>query len=67
MARKKKEPEAVVETVSEEAKYYEAGMFDNLVKISIKTGTGIEQLRTLNPDIRNCMYLIRQGQKVRIG
>jgi hypothetical protein len=58
MARKKKEPEAV---------YVEAGYFDNLVKISMKNSVSIEQLRELNPDIRNCMYLIPKGKKVRIA
>ena len=58
MARKKKEPEAV---------YVEAGYFDNLVKISIKNNISIEQLRELNPDIKNCMYLIPKGKKVRIA
>ena len=58
MARKKKEPEAV---------YVEAGYFDNLVKISMKNSVSIEQLRELNPDIKNCMYLIPKGKKVRIA
>ena len=58
MARKKKEPEAV---------YVEAGYFDNLVKISMKSNVSIEQLRELNPDIKNCMYLIPKGKKVRIA
>lgn len=58
MPRKKKEPEAV---------YVEAGYFDNLVKISMKSNVSIEQLRELNPDIRNCMYLIPKGKKVRIA
>ena len=58
MPRKKKEPEAV---------YVEAGYFDNLVKISMKSNVSIEQLRELNPDIRNCMYLISKGKKVRIA
>ena len=57
MARKKKEPEAV---------YVEAGYFDNLVKISMKSNVSIEQLREFNPDIKNCMYLIPKGKKVRI-
>ena len=58
MARKKKEPEAV---------YVEAGYFDNLVKISMKNNVSIEQLREFNPDIKNCMYLIPKGKKVRIA
>lgn len=58
MPRKKKEPEAV---------YVEAGYFDNLVKISMKSNVSIEQLRKLNPDIKNCMYLIPKGKKVRIA
>ena len=58
MPRKKKEPEAV---------YVEAGYFDNLVKISMKYSVSIEQLRELNPDIKNCMYLIPKGKKVRIA
>ena len=57
MARKKKEPEAI---------YVEAGYFDNLVKISMKSNVSIEQLREFNPDIKNCMYLIPKGKKVRI-
>ena len=58
MPRKKKEPEAV---------YVEAGYFDNLVKISMKSNVSIEQLRELNLDIKNCMYLIPKGKKVRIA
>lgn len=58
MPRKKKEPEAV---------YVEAGYFDNLVKISMKSNVSIEQLREFNPDIKNCMYLIPKGKKVRIA
>ena len=58
MARKKKEPEAV---------FFEAGLRDNLVKISIKTNVSIELLRELNPDIRNCMFAIPKGKKVRIA
>lgn len=58
MSRKKKEPEAV---------YVEAGYFDNLVKISMKSNVSIEQLRELNPDIKNCLYLIPKGKKVRIA
>ena len=58
MPRKKKEPEAV---------YIEAGYFDNLVKISMRSNISIEQLRELNPDIKNCMYLIPKGKKVRIA
>jgi len=58
MPRKKKEPEAV---------YVEAGYFENLVKISMKNNVSIEQLREFNPDIKNCMYLIPKGKKVRIA
>lgn len=58
MPRKKKEPEAV---------YVAAGYFDNLVKISMKSNVSIEQLREFNPDIKNCMYLIPKGKKVRIA
>lgn len=58
MPRKKKEPKTI---------YVEAGYFDNLVKISMKSNISIEQLRELNPDIRNCMYLIPKGKKVRIA
>jgi len=58
MPRKKKEPETV---------YVEAGYFENLVKISIKHNISIELLRELNPDIRNCMFAIPKGKKVRIA
>ena len=59
MPRKKKtEPEAV---------YFEAGKLDNLIKISMKANVSIEQLRALNPDIKNCLFKIPSGKKVRIA
>lgn len=57
MARKKKQPEP---------EYMKAGIRDNLVKISIKSGVPMEQLRSLNPDIRNILYKIPAGKEVRI-
>lgn len=56
MARKKKTAE----------EYIIAGIRDNLVLIAVKTKLPIEQLRALNPDIKNVMFKIPQGQKVRI-
>lgn len=58
MARKKKQSEPV---------YIRAGLRDNLVKIHIKTGTDLELLRSLNPDIKNIIMLIRPGKDVRIS
>lgn len=58
MPRKKKEPEAI---------YFTAGNFDNLIKISIKANVSIEQLRALNPDIKNCIFKIQPGKKVRLA
>ena len=58
MARKKKQSDPV---------FVRAGIRDNLVKISIKTGVDLEQLRTLNPDIRNIISAILPGKDVRIA
>lgn len=58
MARKKKQSEPV---------FMRAGVRDNLVKISIKTGVDLEQLRTLNPDIKNIISAILPGKDVRIA
>lgn len=57
MARKKKQSEHV---------FMRAGVGDNLVKISIKTGVDLEQLRALNPDIKNIISAILPGKDVRI-
>ena len=57
MARKKKQPEP---------EYIRAGIRDNLVKISIKSGVPLEQLRSLNPDIKNILFKIPAGKEVRI-
>ena len=57
MARKKKQPEP---------EYIRAGICDNLVKISIKSGVPMEQLRSLNPDIKNILFKIPAGKEVRI-
>ena len=58
MARKKKQSEPV---------FVRAGIRDNLVKISIKTGVELEQLRALNPDIKNIISAILPGKDVRIA
>ena len=58
MARKKKQSEPV---------FVRAGVRDNLVKISIKTGVDLEQLHTLNPDIKNIISAILPGKDVRIA
>ena len=58
MARKKKEPEKV---------YVMAGMRDNLVLLSMKHNIDLKVLRELNPDIKNCLFRIPQGRKVRIA
>ena len=58
MARKKKQNDPV---------FVRAGVRDNLVKISIKTGVDLEQLRTLNPDIKNIISAILPGKDVRIA
>lgn len=58
MARKKKQSEPV---------FMRAGVRDNLVKISIKTGVDLEQLRALNPDIKNIISAILPGKDVRIS
>ena len=56
MPRKKKEIEV----------YTNAGLRDNLVKISIKHNVPLEELRRLNPDIRNIIMKISSGKAVRI-
>ena len=58
MARKKKQSDPV---------FVRAGIRDNLVKISIKTGVDLEQLRALNPDIKNIISAILPGKDVRIA
>lgn len=58
MARKKKQSDPV---------FVRAGIRDNLVKISIKTGVDMEQLRALNPDIKNIISAILPGKDVRIA
>lgn len=58
MARKKKQSDPV---------FVRAGIKDNLVKISIKTGVDLEQLRALNPDIKNIISAILPGKDVRIA
>lgn len=58
MARKKKQSEPV---------YIRAGIHDNLVKVSIKTGISLEVLRSLNPDIKNIISAILPGKNVRIS
>lgn len=58
MARKKKQSEPV---------YIRAGIRDNLVKVSIKTGISLEVLRSLNPDIKNIISAILTGKNVRIS
>lgn len=57
MARKKKSDPV----------FMRAGVRDNLVKISIKTGVDLEQLRALNPDIKNIISAILPGKDVRIA
>lgn len=56
MARKKKKAE----------EYIKAGICDNLVKISIKYGVALEDLRALNPDIKNIIFKLPVGRSVRI-
>ena len=58
MARKKKQSDPV---------FVRAGIRDNLVKISIKTGVDLEQLRALNPDIKNIISALLPGKDVRIA
>lgn len=58
MARKKKQSDPV---------FVRSGIRDNLVKISIKTGVDMEQLRALNPDIKNIISAILPGKDVRIA
>ena len=58
MARKKKQSDPV---------FVRVGIRDNLVKISIKTGVDLEQLRALNPDIKNIISAILPGKDVRIA
>ena len=58
MTRKKKQSEPV---------FVRAGVRDKLVKISIKTGVDLEQLRALNPDIKNIISAILPGKDVRIA
>ena len=58
MARKKKQSDPV---------FVRAGIRDNLVKISIKTSVDLEQLRALNPDIKNIISAILPGKDVRIA
>lgn len=57
MARKKK--------ITEE--FTVAGIRDNLVSISLKTHVPLETLRELNPDIKNIIFKIPAGRKVRIA
>ena len=56
MARKKKKAE----------EYIKAGIRDNLVRISIKYGVALEDLRALNPDIKNIIFKLPAGRSVRI-
>ena len=58
MTRKKKQSDPV---------FVRAGVRDNLVKISIKTGVDLDQLRALNPDIKNIISAILPGKDVRIA
>ena len=58
MAKKKKQSEPV---------FMRAGVRDNLVKISIKTGVDLDVLRSLNPDIKNIISAILPGKNVRIA
>lgn len=55
MGRKKKKVE-----------YIRAGLADNLIRIAWKYGKQIEDLRTLNPDIKWNGISLKLGQKVRI-
>ena len=57
MPRKKKESEP---------EFVTTGMRDNLVKVSIRTGVSLEDLRKLNPSIRCPIAMIGHNQKVRI-
>ena len=57
MPRKKKESEP---------EFVTTGLRDNLVKISIRTGVALEDLRKLNPSIRFPITMIGLNQKVRI-
>lgn len=56
MARKKKKAE----------EFIRAGITDNLVKISIRHAKELEELRALNPEIKNCIAKIPAGRMVRI-
>ena len=58
MPRKKKE-----ETKPE---YFIVTAMTNLIKISIRTKTEVEQLKKMNPDIRFCISAIQPGKWVRI-
>ena len=59
MARKKKTEEAV-------PVYVRAGIHDTLTLISMRTGVEVWKLRELNPKIKNSVFPISYGERVRI-
>ena len=59
MARKKKTEETV-------PVYVRAGIHDTLTLISMRTGVEVWKLRELNPKIKNSVFPIPYGERVRI-
>ena len=59
MPRKKKSEE-------KQHVYVRAGIHDNLTMISMRTGVDVWKLRELNPNVRNSVYPIPYGERVRI-
>ena len=51
----------------DEPEYITTTFRTNLVRISMQTGTPLEKLMELNPDIRFAVIYIPAGRKVRIG
>ena len=59
MARKKKTEEAV-------PVYVRARIHDTLTLVSMRTGVDVWKLRELNPNVKNSVYPIPYGERVRI-
>ena len=59
MARKKKTDEAV-------PVYVRARIHDTLTLVSMRTGVELWKLRELNPKIKNSVFPILYGERVRI-
>ena len=60
MPRKKKSEEEKLPV------YVRAWIHDNLTMISMRTGVDVWKLRELNPNVRNSVYPIPYGERVRI-